>query len=182
LKQGYDQVLWLLGEEERVTEVGAMNFFVAVKREDGGACFCLSHLFFQLNFSLDVDLITPPLDGTILPGLTRASTLTLADAHSAGNIALPGVPTSLKLHTHERPLTMGEIDALSTQGLILEVFGVGTAVIVAPVSRIAWKGKDIVLPVQEEGLGPIGGAMWRMIVDVQTGRTAFEDWSVVVCD
>ena len=37
LKQGYDQILWLLGEDEKVTEVGAMNFFVAVKREDGGA-------------------------------------------------------------------------------------------------------------------------------------------------
>jgi len=127
-----------------------------------------------------VDIITPPLDGTILPGLTRASTLALAEAHSAGKIVLPGVPTSLKLHTHERTLTMSELDSLSTQGRILEVFGVGTAVIVAPVSRIAWKGKDILLPVQENGLGIVGG-MWRMIVDVQTGKVPFEDWSVV-CD
>jgi len=129
----------------------------------------------------DVDLITPPLDGTILPGLTRASTLALADAYSAGKIVLPGVPTSLKLYTHERTLTMEEIDALSTQGRILEVFGVGTAVIVAPVSRIGWRGKDILLPVQKQGLGPIGGGMWKMIVDVQTGKVPFEDWSVV-CD
>ena len=127
-----------------------------------------------------MDIITPPLDGTILPGLTRASTLALAEAHSAGKIVLPGVPTSLKLHTHERTLTMSELDSLSTQGRILEVFGVGTAVIVAPVSRIAWKGKDILLPVQENGLGIVGG-MWRMIVDVQTGKVPFEDWSVV-CD
>jgi len=127
-----------------------------------------------------VDLITPPLDGTILPGLTRASTLELAEAHSAGEITLPGVPPSLKLYTHERPLTMGEIDTFSTQGRILEVFGVGTAVIVAPVSRISWKGKDIVAPVQEHGLGPIGCAMWRMIVDVQTGKVPFEDWSVII--
>ncbi|KIM47308.1 hypothetical protein M413DRAFT_440756 [Hebeloma cylindrosporum] len=163
-KQGYDQVLWLLGEEERVTEVGAMNFFLVVKREDG-----------------DVDLITPPLDGTILPGLTRASTLALAEAHSAGKITLPGVPASVKLHTHERPLTMREIDALSTEGRVLEVFGVGTAVVVAPVSRIGWAGKDIVLPVQKQGLGPIGSGMWKMIVDIQTGKVPFEDWSVV-CD
>ena len=39
LKQGYDQILWLLGDEERVTEVGAMNFFLAVQREDGGTVF-----------------------------------------------------------------------------------------------------------------------------------------------
>ncbi len=36
-KQGYDQILWLLGDEDRVTEVGAMNFFMAVKADDGGA-------------------------------------------------------------------------------------------------------------------------------------------------
>jgi len=35
-KKGYDQILWLLGDEERVTEVGAMNVFVAVQRDDGG--------------------------------------------------------------------------------------------------------------------------------------------------
>lgn len=35
-KQGYTQILWLLGEESRITEAGAMNFFVVVKRDDGG--------------------------------------------------------------------------------------------------------------------------------------------------
>jgi hypothetical protein len=44
LKQGYDQVLWLLGEEDRVTEVGAMNFFLAVQREDGGPWFSFGFL------------------------------------------------------------------------------------------------------------------------------------------
>lgn len=165
-KQGYDQVLWLLGKNEKVTEAGAMNLFFAVQRRDG-----------------DVDLITPPLDGTILPGITRACMLAFAEAHSTGKIVLPGVPASLKLHVHERPVTMGEIDVFSTQiGRILEVFGVGTAVIVVPITRIGWRGKDIVLPVHEgNGLGQIGHGMWQMMVDVQTGKTQFEDWSVV-CD
>lgn len=35
-KQGYDQILWLLGEDSKITEAGAMNFFVVVKRDDGG--------------------------------------------------------------------------------------------------------------------------------------------------
>jgi branched-chain amino acid aminotransferase len=35
-KKGYDQVLWLLGDDEKITEVGAMNIFVVVKRDDGG--------------------------------------------------------------------------------------------------------------------------------------------------
>jgi len=68
--------------------------------------------------------------------------LTLVEAHSASKIVLPDVSTSLELHTHEPPLTMGEIDTLSTQGRILEVFGVNTAALVMHVSRIAWKGED----------------------------------------
>ena len=53
-KQGYDQILWLLGEDERVTEVGAMNFFVVVQREDGRAWFFyffISFLGFLTEFS-----------------------------------------------------------------------------------------------------------------------------------
>jgi len=50
--QGYDQVLWLLGEEERVTEVGPMNFFLAVKREDGGMC-CVFPSCFELFCLMD---------------------------------------------------------------------------------------------------------------------------------
>ena len=38
-KKGYDQVLWLLGDDEKITEVGAMNVFVAVQRDDGGILF-----------------------------------------------------------------------------------------------------------------------------------------------
>jgi branched-chain amino acid aminotransferase len=55
---GCDQVLWLL--HDYVTEVGTMNFFCFWKNEKG-----------------EDELITPPLDGTILPGVTRDSILTL---------------------------------------------------------------------------------------------------------
>lgn len=58
-KHGCDQVLWLL--HDYVTEVGTMNIFIYWKNEQG------------VN-----ELITPPLDGTILPGVTRDSILTLA--------------------------------------------------------------------------------------------------------
>lgn len=49
-KQGYEQILWLLGDDEKITEVGAMNFFVAVQREDGGT------LSFDLSLSPDLSL------------------------------------------------------------------------------------------------------------------------------
>ncbi|EEB88220.1 hypothetical protein MPER_14067, partial [Moniliophthora perniciosa FA553] len=78
VKQVYSQVLWLLGD--KITEAGAMNFFAAVKREDG-----------------DLDLVTPSLDGTILPGVTRQSVIELANAHSQGKSILSGIPPSQKL-------------------------------------------------------------------------------------
>ncbi|KAF4623974.1 hypothetical protein D9613_001365 [Agrocybe pediades] len=162
-KQGYDQILWLFGEDERLTEVGAMNVFVVAKREDG-----------------DIDLITPHLDGTILPGITRASTLQLAQAHTAGKIILPGVPANTKIHTHERVVTMSEVLRLADDQRILECFGVGTAVLVAPVGRIGWRGKDINLPVHKGGLGPIGNGLRTAILEIQTGVRQFEDWSVPV--
>lgn len=58
-KYGCDQVLWLL--HDYVTEVGTMNLFVFWKNEEG-----------------EDELVTPPLDGTILPGITRDSILNLA--------------------------------------------------------------------------------------------------------
>lgn len=64
-KLGYQQILWILGDNEedrRITEAGQMNFFAVVERDDGG-----------------LDVITPPLDGTILPGVTRASILELCE-------------------------------------------------------------------------------------------------------
>ena len=175
-KKGYDQVLWLLGDDDALTEVGAMNIFVIVQRDDGGNFIRLHYKkLVQLSFS-DVDIITPPLDGTILSGITRASSLHLAQAHTAGNISLPGISPSQKLYTHERPVTMADLFSWSEQGKLLEVIGVGTAVIVAAVSRIGYKDKDIVLP--SHGLGAIGKGLWTMISDIQTGKKEFEGWSV----
>jgi len=59
---------------------------------------------------------------------------------------------------------------------------VGTAVAVAPVSRIGyepWKGKEIVLPAYEGGgLGPVGRALYATLNDIQMGKLEFEGWSV----
>lgn len=97
-KLGYDQCLWLLGEDKKVTEVGAMNFFVVVQREDGGW-----------------DVITPPLDGTILPGVTRDSTLKLLAAHPSKSV-LPGLSDSDKLHPQELQMTMADLRKLAEEG------------------------------------------------------------------
>ena len=59
--KGHQQNLWLFGEEGYCTEVGTMNFFVAWENKSG-----------------QKELLTAPLDGTILAGITRDSLLALA--------------------------------------------------------------------------------------------------------
>ncbi|KAG5639162.1 hypothetical protein DXG03_003838, partial [Asterophora parasitica] len=103
--KGYAQILWLLGDDEKITEAGAMNFFAVVQREDG-----------------DLDIVTPPLDGTILPGITRRSALELLEAHTAKQTVLPGIPSAQRLHTHERAVTMHDLAAWSEEGKLLEAF------------------------------------------------------------
>ncbi|KAH9858608.1 branched-chain amino acid aminotransferase II [Lenzites betulinus] len=159
--QGYDQTLWLLGD--KVTEAGVMNFFVALKRDDGG-----------------IDVVTPPLDGTILPGVTRESVLDLAAAHSS-RTALPNLSPSLRLFPVERVFTMAELQTWLSQDRVLEVFAVGTAVIVVPIGRIGYQGEDIMLPSFEGGLGPVGRALHTRITDIQDGRFDWQGWSMP-CD
>ena len=124
-----------------------------------------------------MDVITPPLDGTILPGVTRDSVLTLASSHSTQS-PLPGVSPSLHIYTHERTLTMTDIVSFSESGKLLEAFCVGTAVIVAPVGKIGYDGKDIELPKHVKGLGPIGGGLSERIIAIQEGRFEWKGWSV----
>jgi len=156
--KGYQQILWLLGDERRITEAGQMNFFAVVQRDDG-----------------DIDLLTPPLDGTILPGVTRSSVLSLASSHSSSN-PLSGIPASQRIHAQERIITISELQSHHSQGKLLEVFGVGTAAIICPVDRIGYEGEDMVMPV-DEGLGKVGKAMWDEIVAIQEGLKE-SDWSV----
>lgn len=125
-----------------------------------------------------MDVITPPLDGTILPGITRASCLELAAAHPKDN-PLPGLPVSLRLHSQEREITMTNIAEWSTQGKLLEAFGTGTAHMVDPVGRIGYGGADIVLPTYEGAFGPVAKALKKRIFDIQQGKVEWCGWSVV---
>ncbi|KAG9310405.1 aminotransferase [Chiua virens] len=165
-EQGYDQVLWLFGEERRVTEGGAMNIFVVLKRTDGNG----------------LDILTPPLDGTILPGVTRASCLTLlSDIDFHASVRLSSSERT-RLHPTERTFTMSDLIQWSTQGRLLEILCVGTAAIVAAVHRIGFEGRDIRVPTYPDdtnGLGPVGRGLREKILAVQEGRDQYEGWGVV---
>ncbi|MCJ1308096.1 hypothetical protein MMC25_001747 [Agyrium rufum] len=111
-KRGFAQNLWLFGEEGYVTEVGTMNMFVVMKDK---------------NDEKNV-LVTAPLDGTILEGVTRDSVLALARERL--------VPEGWRVE--ERLYTMAEVAEASREGRLVEAFGAGTAAVVAPVRAISW--------------------------------------------
>ena len=80
--KGCHQCLWLLGEDDEIIEVGAMNIFVLMKKEN----------------SSDLELVTPPLEsGVILPGITRKSVIELSKEWNEFDV-------------NERKLTMGEVN------------------------------------------------------------------------
>jgi len=133
-KAGYTQVLWLDAIERRyVEEVGTMNIL----------------------FVINGELITPPLNGSILPGITRDSVLTLARHW--------GIPVA------ERAIAIDEIITAHKNGALQEVFGSGTAAVISPVSHLAWKGD--VITVGTGGVGPLAQKFYQAITDIQYGRT-----------
>ncbi|KFY12541.1 hypothetical protein V492_03814 [Pseudogymnoascus sp. VKM F-4246] len=153
-KRGFHQNLWLFGEEEFVTEVGTMNMFVAMKNKETG----------------QKELITAPIDGTILEGVTRDSVLSLAKEKL--------VPAGWKVV--ERQYTMFELDDAANEGRLLEAFGSGTAAVVSPVRNISWKGKIVdcgLRPDQEAG--EVAQSMKDWIEKRQYGEEEHE-WSYKV--
>ena len=111
---GYQQILWLFGPEHEITEVGTMNCFVLWRNEQG-----------------EMEMITAPLeDGTILPGVTRDSILHLARQWGEFKVS-------------EARFTMGQVCKALEEGRLLEVFGSGTAAVIAPVKAIRYRDKVI---------------------------------------
>ncbi len=108
--KGYTQVLWLDAIEHKyIEEVGTSNIF----------------------FVINDELVTPPLGGTILAGITRDSVLQLARDWS--------------ITTDERRITIDEVIAAAKDGTLTEAFGAGTAAVISPVGEFCYKGKSIMV-------------------------------------
>jgi branched-chain amino acid aminotransferase len=120
-----------------------------------------------------LDVLTPRLDGTILPGVTRASMLAFAEAHPSC-AALSGVyvPTWLLLDEHR--ITLAEVFASAAAGRLRDVFCAMTAATAAPVGVLGFPGReDVVLAKKGEGRGLVDAAVKQHIVEIQEGR---EEW------
>jgi len=157
-QKGYSQIMWLFPDNKTgqhfVSEVGTMNQF-----------------FFWRNKQNEEELITAPLDGTILPGVTRDSILTLVRDWNRFKVT-------------ERPFTMNEVIEAITENRMIESFGAGTAAIVSPVNRIGFEGKDYEIPLDENNknatAGPLATELFNTILDIQYGRKEYKNWSVIV--
>ena len=145
-KQGYTQVLWLDPIERKyVEEVGTSNMF----------------------FLIGDELITAPLSGTILPGVTRDSVIQLA-RHWGVKVA-------------ERRLSMDEIMAAIAGGTLKEAFASGTAAIVSPVGHLWYRGKEY--PVNGGKTGNLTERLYNEILQIQYGQK--EDpfgWRIKIAD
>lgn len=125
-----------------------------------------------------IELVTPPLEDMILPGVTRDSILALARGHADGSHKLDGLPD--KFSVVERNMTMPEIVEASKNGSLKEIFGSGTAAIISTVNAIGYEGRDVPVPVGEDGLGDVARVMLREIQGIQTGAIKRDNWSVTV--
>jgi branched-chain amino acid aminotransferase len=147
--KGYDQILWLI--EDYVSEVGVMNFFV-----------------FWHNKKGEKELITCPLDGTILPGITRKSILELTRHWDEFKV------------TEERFKIQDLIEAIK-EDRVIEAFGCGTAAIVSPVKNVGYNGQDYPIPINEEsGSGLLASRLVNELQDLYSAKKTFRDWVVEV--
>ena len=133
-KHGYTQVLWLDGiEQEYIEEVGAMNIF----------------------FVINGELITPMLNGSILPGITRDSVMGLAK--------MWGIKVS------ERKIGISEVIDVHASGKLDEIFGSGTAAVISPVGEI--KYGDTVITVSDGKVGALANRFYKELTAIQYGKT-----------
>ena len=132
-RQGFSQILWLdPGQQKFVEEVGSMNMF----------------------FVLGDEVVTPPLSGTILAGITRDSVLTLV--------------RDWGLKAAERPLDIDELLEAGRSGRLKEAFGTGTACVISPVGGLSYMGQDI--QVSDGGIGPLTRRLYDEIQGLQYGN------------
>jgi branched-chain amino acid aminotransferase len=133
-ENGYTQVLWLDGVELKyVEEVGSMNIF----------------------FVIDDEIITPALNGSILPGLTRDSVIKLA--------------THWGMKITERKISIDEVFDAHGSGRLKEIFGSGTAAVISPVGELKYNEK--VIHIGDGEVGPVAHKFFKTITDIQYGNT-----------
>jgi branched-chain amino acid aminotransferase len=133
--KGFTQLLWLDACHHRyVEEVGSMN----------------------MSFVIDGKIVTCNLSGTVLPGITRSSVITVAN--------------DLGIEVQERPIEINEILEARRSGRLTEAFGSGTAAVISPVGLLSYNDEEFIIG--NGGVGPITQKLYDELVGVQYGHKA----------
>ena len=145
-EKGYNQVLWLDGVERKyIEEVGAMN----------------------VMFKIDGKIITPELTGSVLPGITRKSSIELL--------------RSWDYEVEERLFSVDELFEAVENGTLEEAWGTGTAAVVSPIGHLFYNNKEYTI--SDNKIGPLTQKLYDELTAIQWGKA--EDkfgWSVKVCN
>ena len=131
--ENYSQVLWLDGVERKyIEEVGAMNVF----------------------FKIGGKVVTPTLEaGSILPGITRKSTIQLLENW--------GIPVS------ERRISVQDLEEAYAAGTLEEAFGTGTAAVISPIGEL--KVGDVKMVINNGEIGPVSQRLYDNLTGIQWG-------------
>lgn len=123
---------------------------------------------FWINEKGEKELITCPLDGTILPGVTRKSILELTRDWDEFKV------------TEERFKIQDLVKAVK-EDRVIEMFGCGTAAVVSPIKNVGYNGQDYPIPIDEElNSGKLASRLANELIDIQSGKKQFKDWSVKI--
>ena len=141
---GYSQVLWLDGVERKyIEEVGAMN----------------------IMFKINGKVVTPMLNGSILPGVTRDSIIQVCKDWG--------------YEVEERRISVDELVAAAKDGSLEEVWGTGTAAVVSPVNKLRYE--DEVMHIGDGGIGELTQKLYDELTGIQWGkRPDTRGWRVTV--
>jgi branched-chain amino acid aminotransferase len=152
-KKGCAQVLWLFGKDFKITEGGTMNQFLERKNKQGAR-----------------EVITAPLDGVILAGVTRDSIRSMLREENEYKVV-------------ERKYTLAEIIEAISEDRLLEAFGSGTAAIVSPVKGIIFNGKEYQIPLDhnnpKEQSGKLTRHLFHRLLRIQYGEEDHQ-WSKII--
>lgn len=143
-EKGYAQVLWLDGEQRKyVEEVGTMN----------------------IMFKINGEIYTAPIEGTVLPGVTRDSMIHLL--------------RDWGYTVNETKLSIDDLMKAGHDGTLEEVFGTGTAAVISPVGELCYK--DDVVVINEGKTGELTQKLYDTLTGIQWGKLPDEyGWTTEV--
>ena len=144
-QKGYSQVLWLDGVHRKyIEEVGAMN----------------------VMFKIDGEIVTPALNGSILPGITRKSCIE--------------VLKSFGYKVSERLVSVDELVEALKNGKLEEAWGTGTAAVVSPIGRFCYQ--DVEYDVNNGEIGEVAKKLYDTLTGIQWGKVEDKyNWIYKIC-